>query len=331
MVDVDRVLEIMSSHGLLRLNRPMGDWYSVYCPFHKNGEERRPSCGVSRVDSYQGGISYRRGTFHCFTCGTVKSLVSAVGDILKNKGIQESGSDWLIKNVPGYEAEADFDYLIPEDLMTEITSNYNQKILQNLNKKEDEFVSEEELQSYRYTVPYMYERRLTDEIIEEYDVGVDMNWIPPGRKRPVPCITFPVHDENGNTVFICRRSIEGKLYHYPKGSVKCIYGVDKIPADCKSLVICESAINALTSVSYGYPAIALLGTGTVDQMKYIQRLGIPEYVICTDGDDAGRRCANKLKRTLSSVAVVWTIDMPEGKDLNDLDKDEFVKLYEERQ
>ena len=49
-----------------------------------------------------------------------------------------------------------------------------------------------------------------------------------------------------------------------------------------------------------------------------------------DGDDAGRKAAERLKRQLKSVAIVWVIDMPEGKDLNDCDKSTFDQLYLER-
>ena len=37
--------------------------------------------------------------------------------------------------------------------------------------------------------------------------------------------------------------------------------------------------------------------------------------------------AEKLKKNLQDVGLVWVIQMPEGKDLNDCDKSEFDMLY----
>ena len=82
---------------------------------------------------------------------------------------------------------------------------------------------------------------------------------------------------------------------------------------------------------YGYNAVALLGTGNYYQMNQLKRLGCREFVICMDGDEAGRRATEKLKRQLSSVSIVWSIQMPEGKDLNDCNEEEFKQLYLEKE
>ncbi len=334
-MDVILILETLSQHGLVKLNRQMNDWYSVYCPFHagggSDGFERRPSCGVSLQMQVRNGQTYPEGMWHCFTCAAAYSMEDGVTKILQSRDIDMLGKDWLAQNVPGYEAEDDFDYLIPQTTMQNLTNKYAIEYVRQMTEPEQSFVSEEELASYRYVVPYMYERKLTDEIIEKYDVGYDANWIPPGRKRAVPCITFPVRDRQGRTLFLCRRSIAGKLYNYPTGITKPVYGVDMLPQGTSSIIICESIINALTAVSYGYNAVALLGTGNQLQMQQLKELGAQEFVICTDGDEAGRRAAAKLKKYLKSVAMVWVIHMPDEKDLNDLDKEEFDKLYQERE
>ena len=181
------------------------------------------------------------------------------------------------------------------------------------------------------TVPYMYERGLTDDIIERFDIGYDANFIPPGRKNPVPCVTFPVRDLNGNTLFLCRRSVVGKMFNYPQGVEKSVYGIYECPKNAKSVIICESCFNALTAIKYGYNAVALLGTGTSYEIKQLKQLGVSEFVLCLDGDSAGQKGADKLKRALSQIALVWTIHMPVDKDLNDCTEDEFRELYAQRE
>lgn len=330
-MNIESVVNTLEQHKLIRVNRVMDEWYSIFCPFHSNGQEKKPSCGVSLHDQIRGGVTYTAGNFHCFACGASYSLEHGIDEILKSHHVPQTGREWLIENFPEYGEESEFDYLIPQDIMNTINNKFALDYIQSKSIGKQKYISEEELASYRFTVPYMYERRLTDELIEKYDIGYDANWIPPGRKKPVPCITIPIRDKYGHTLFFCRRSVKGKLYNYPEGVTKPVFGIDMIPQGTKSVVVCESCLNALTAVSYGYPAVALLGTGNTYQIQQLKELGVQNFVICMDGDDAGRKATNKLKKSLKSVAMVWSINMPDGKDLNDCEKSEFDKLYASRE
>lgn len=332
-MDVEAILNKMESMDLIRLSRPTGDYYQVYCPIHSGGQEKKPSCGVLLHDQVRNGHKYPAGFTHCFSCGLAKPLPDLITEILKNKHISKSGLDWLKENIPDFDGEvSDFDYLIPTDLAQSLQSKFAvEYIITQMQKQAGTYVSEQELASYRLTVPYMYQRGLTDEIIEKYDIGYDANFIPPGRKKPLPCITFPVKDINGNTLFLCRRSIEGKFFHYPQGVEKSVYGIYELPKDVKSVLVCESCLNALKAIRFGYPAVALLGTGTSYEITQLKRLGVQEFVLCLDGDEAGQKGAEKLKRALRTVALVWTIKMPPDKDVNDCEKEEFDRFYATRE
>jgi DNA primase len=332
-MDVELILNKLEDMQLVRLNRPIGDWYSVTCPIHNGGQEKKPSCGVLLHDQYKDGKKTPAGFWHCFTCGFAKPMPDAITEILKTRNIGKSGLDWLKENIPGFDEEnVDFEYLIPTELSSTLQSTYALNYINSqIISESHSFVPERELASYRMTVPYMYQRGLTDELIEKYDIGYDANFIPEGRKKPLPCITFPVKDEKGNTLFLCRRSIVGKFFHYPRGVEKSVYGIYELPKGVKSVLVCESCFNALTAIKYGYPAVALLGTGTSYEIDQLKRLGVPEFVLCLDGDDAGMRGAAKLRKALKSVAIVWTIQMPSDKDVNDCTKEEFDKLYSMRE
>ena len=333
-LDVELVLHKLEDLKLLRLYKQSGDWYQVYCPLpHTGGHyETRPSCGIRLHEEYKNGKLTPAGFTHCFSCGWAKPLPETITEILKTKGISKSGLDWLKENIPDFEEDyEEFDYLIPQNLMQAIDANYAVDYINSvINQNTDNFISEQELATYRQIVPYMYERGLTNELIEKYDIGYDANFIPPGKVKPVPSITFPVKDRNGNTLFLCRRSIKGKMFNYPQGVEKSLYGLYELPKNTKSVIICESCFNALTAIKYGYNAVALLGTGTSYEIGQLKQLGVQEYVICLDPDDAGRRGANKLKKALSGIGIVWVVDMPDGKDLNDCTKEEFDKVYADR-
>lgn len=331
-MDTASILEKLGDMGLIRLGRPVGDYYQIYCPIHAGGQEQKPSCGVLLHEQYKNGKRTPAGFTHCFSCGLAKPLPDVLTEVLKNKGIGKSGLDWLNENIPGFEGDnVDFDYLIPPDLYGAVQSKYMLDYISTQLNQQKTYVSEQELASYRMIVPYMYQRGLTDEIIEQYDIGYDPNFIPPGRKKPLPCITFPVKDLKGNVLFLCRRSIEGKFFHYPQGVEKSVYGIYELPAGVKSVIICESCLNALRLRTFGYYAVALLGTGTSYEIEQLKQLGVSEFVLCLDGDEAGQRGAAKLKRALSQVALVWTVHMPVDKDANDCKtKEEFDQYYNAR-
>ena len=331
-LEVSQVLHKLSDMGYIRLNKVTGNYYTMYCPFHSEGNERKPSFGVLLKEEYRNRQRYPEGWCHCFTCGYVHTLPEMIEDLLKARSITQTGLEWLAANVPGFEADShQFESLIPVEMMRSLQNNFAVDYLIAAQQKAPTYISEEELAKYRFTVPYMYERKLTDEVIEKFDIGVDLNWVPEGRKKPTPCITFPVRDIQGRTLFIYRRSIEGKFFSAPEGTSKPVYGIDMIPKGCKSVVICESIINALTCWTWGYPAVALMGTGNALQTQQLKELGVREYVICMDGDEAGWKATGRLKRALSQNAIIWSIRMLPGKDINDLTKEEFESLYDNRE
>lgn len=329
MVDIEAVLHKLESMGLLRLNRINGDYYNIYCPIHKDGQERKPSCGILLRDQYRGGKKYSAGWCHCFGCGYAKSLPDLITDLLKKRGISKDGVEWLKENVPGFDPTVDIELLIPPDLAVQVSSSMDMGLdfLKKMRLNQKSYISEEELASYRFTVPYMYQRKMTDEAIERFDVGFDPHFKLKENGNEIPCITIPVRDLNGKTLFFCRRSIEGKIFHYPRDVLKPVYGLELVPKDCKSLIIVESAINAITCFVYGYTAVALLGTGNDYQIQQLKETGIREFVLCLDNDESGQKGVNRLKKALRKSAMIWTMHMPAGRDVNDVSKEEFDQLY----
>ena len=330
-MDVVKVIEKLESMNLLRTYRIIGEYYQVYCPVHAGGNERKPSCGVLIHEQVRNGQQYPEGFAHCFSCGKAWSFQEFVQAILDQKGIRSSSAiEWLKENVLGFEVTDNFDYLISRETVQNLNSNYALSYVKKLTASKEEYVSEDELAKYRYTVPYMYERKLTDAVIEKFDVGVDLEFVPADRVKKVPCITFPVRDRNGNVLFVYRRAIEKKNFYMPAGLEKPVYGLYELPANSSRVILCESIFNCLTCYVYGYPALALFGTGTVNQLNTLKRLGVKEFVLGLDPDEAGQRGSNKLKRALKSTAIIRRMEIPEGKDINDLEKDEFLEAYNER-
>lgn len=275
-----------------------GNNVMVTCPFHKDGNERKPSCGVSTVET----PNTPAGTVHCFTCGKNMGFDRFISYLLGVEDSGTTGKQWLIEN---------FDI------------SYNRKLNVQLcrgDKKSEEiemFVMEVLLQQYRFYHPYMYKRGLTDEIIEKYDIGYD---------KINDMITFPVRNMQGKCLFLAKRSVKGKTFILPSNRNKPLYGVYELDYSKPDIYIVESFFNALTLVKWGYNAIALMGTGSNYQYDLINKLPFRTIHICLDGDMAGRHGTKKLMSVIDKGKLVYDHPMYEGKDVNDLTKEEFLKI-----
>lgn len=272
----------------------------VACPYHKGGQEKRPSMGVRKSD----------GVCHCFACDTVVDLPQMISHCFgEDDMVGAFGWQWLLKNFLTVSIENRKD--IPLDLD------------RHRREYECKFVSDEELDSYRYLHPYMYKRRLTDEIIETFDVGYDKN---------TDCLTFPIRDIRGNTLFIARRSVKGKYFNYPSKAEKPLYGIYelcRVTPFPKEVIICESMLDALTAWVYGKYAVALNGLGTELQFAQLRSLPCRKYIIATDMDKAGYGARMRIREHIPNKMVTeYTWELSKAKDLNDMDFDMFQNLKE---
>ena len=263
----------------------------VTCPFHKNGQEKKPSCGISLKD----------GIVHCFTCGTVKTFTEMLSYCLGYYDKGEKGKQWIINNV-------EFNRLEQRAINISISRE----------KRLKSFVSDLELNKYRYYHPYMFQRKLTNEIIGKFDVGYD---------DETKCITFPVRDKQGRTLFIARRSVEKKYFNYPSGVEKPLYGIYELSSNAKEVIICESIFNALTCEVYGKEALALNGTGSKEQIELIKNLGVRTIYLALDNDEAGEKGCRRIYEKIRGKFIVYRMVFPIGKDVNDLSKEEFENIY----
>lgn len=284
------------------------------CPIHKDGQERKPSCGITITNQE----NVPAGTVHCLACGYVATLEEMISHCFGYDDNGEYGKKWLINNFVTAKINERKD----------LTLNYSRQ----KNKENQEYIKESELQKYRYYHDYMYKRKLTNEIIEKFDVGYDDNFILKDKfgqvKGRLKCLTFPVRDETGKTLFIARRSVDIKFFHYPENVDKPIYGIYELSGKESEIIICEGIIDALTCWVYGKPAIALLGLGTQKQYRQLLQMQCRKFIIALDPDTAGQKAAEKLKRILGKNKIITTYEIPIGKDINDLNQYEFNNLLE---
>lgn len=294
---------VVNNISLLNIIKDVGDDYQVQCPYHKDGQERRPSAGIRKSD----------GLLHCLACGETHSLPEVIGFCFGRDMF--FGYNWLMKN---------FGALSEQDRQP-INLNLSRTPSTSVQK----YVSEDELDSYRYTHPYMYERGLTDEIIEMFDIGYD---------KSTDSITFPVRDIKGNTLFVARRTIKYKSFNIPKGIDKPLYGdyelsqilqtkenIDKF----KEVYVCEGLFDCLRLWCVGKYAVAGFGCLFSDkQIENLCELPTRKLIFALDNDDAGIVATERLKKLVRGKIMTTAILPYNRKDIGECTDDELKNLRE---
>lgn len=299
--ELQKQLRVNRSPYLQKGYKRSGSNLQVQCPFHSGGQERNPSAGIRRDT----------GVFHCFACGKAASLPDFITFCFQKDDIfGEFGRRWLNKNFLSLEVE---DRKPVELDFTRGKSKAEKK----------QYVAEQELDQYRYYHPYWTKRGITDEyIIDLFDLGYDKN---------TKCITFPVRDKTGGTLFVARRSTVSKYFNYPAGAEKPLYGLyelsnfDNFPAE---VIVCESMIDCILLWQAGYYAVALNGTGNKQQIEQLRKLPCRKLILATDNDSAGYRAREVLRASVTNK-LITEIQFPQGvKDIGECTPQQIENIKE---
>jgi DNA primase len=283
-----------------------GDKLMVTCPWHKDGQENHPSCCVSNTSNDE---KYEKGFFHCFTCGKHYSLPYVVTYCLGESDVS-IGEEWIVERFGNTFVKKAF-------TLTDI------ELPTTKNNKKKSYLNESILNDYNYYNDYMWQRKLTKEVVDRFEVGYNPN------NRT---LTFPVRDEKGGLVFITERSIDNKFFIIPEDVDKPIYLLyEVLKQEYPFVVVCEGQIDALTCWSYGVPAVALFGVGSSTQYDLLNKTGIRNWVTFFDNDFAGKKATNRFNKMIRKDVFVTNLscNIVGKKDINDLSIQEFDKILDD--
>ena len=317
--DTQSVLDMLkfdlAQHGVDRFHqfRHNGENVQTSCPFHKNGQERKPSFGVNgEIDRC-----------HCFSCSWSGTIEEMISELYGYQDEGKFGKRWLIKRFNTVEIETRPNIMDGFSARNNRLNDRNINRLDNLNNNpvDNTYISDEELDKYRYIHPYMYERKMDDRVIEIFDVGYD---------KETECLTFPIRDKNGNCLFIARRSVKTKFFSYPQGVEKPVYGLyelyqlDEFP---KEIYICESMIDAITIwTHHNKYAIALNGLGNDLQFSQLNSMPNRTFILATDNDSSGTKARIRIKKYISNKIIKEILLPPNRKDINECTYDELENI-----
>ena len=298
----------------LNLVRFKDDFIAAQCPFHKGGQERRPSFWVSRS----------AGNWGCFTCsargGSLKQLLRELG--VKNLKVE--------RDIDAAEKDAkEFAHI--EKLKRE------KKARSTL--KGTHILPDGLLGVFDWAPVPLIEAGFDEKLLEDHDIGFD---------RRIDRITFPVRDYEGSLVGVSGRAVKaGAIPKYlfysgarvrdgkeTKGELGEWYPTysnedvrnhlwrghlvypELINAVHEQLIIVEGFKAALWMVQCGWlNTVALMGTKmTKAQERMIRKLGQTVFVLM-DNNQPGRTAAKEICQRLAvSSFQVYRCSYPEECD-----------------
>ena len=267
--------------------------YIIFCPYHNN--YRSPA---GEVDKFN-------GTFFCFSCQKVASLVEFV---MHNSARTYFESVRFIKSK---EIEGNFDQDIAKKLVDKpVYVQYDQVLIKRLNQQA--------LESPR-AMRYYSGRLITEDSVKKFALGFS-------EKQDM--VTIPVHSPDGMEIGFVGRSIEGKEFKNTPGlpKSKTLFNLHRVKTASKVYVV-ESSFDAIRLDQCGFPAVATLGANVSNIQTDLLQKYFNNVIVIADNDEAGGNMKDKIVERLGSRVSVIQLDK-QYKDIGDM-PDEAIKDLDE--
>ena len=159
-------------------------------------------------------------------------------------------------------------------------------------------------------------------------------------------IMFPIRDLNNDIVVFLGRHMHtqtaDKYKFYPQNITPPLFPVKPVQLIENSIILVEGIFDALNLIDKGLQnAMCAFGTHTLyrkkqkqlrkDKLEYLRIMGVEKIYLMFDGDKAGNEAATILEDIMNSSGLFSAerIELPQGVDPGDLDKDQIKYIKQE--
>jgi DNA primase len=188
------------------------------------------------------------------------------------------------------------------------------------------------LKEIDHSHPYLRQRGITEETARFFGVGYFA-----GRGSMSGRVVVPIANDRGELIAYAGRSIDATepKYKLPAGFKKStelfnLCRVLALPASLRErVIVCEGFFDCMKVYQAGVHAVVgLMGSALSDaQEKVLQQFA--RVVLFLDGDEAGREAARGIAARLVHQTFVRVIDLPDGKQPDQLSPAEIQGLLGE--
>ena len=265
--------------------------YIIFCPYHNN--YRSPA---GEVDKFN-------GTFFCFSCQHVASLVEFV--------MHTSGRTYFeaARFIKSKETQSDLFEEVNRKLMDKPEFfAYDQETIDRL--------AEAGISNSR-PVNYFASRSITKDSIKFFKLGYS-------EKQDM--VTIPVHSPDGLPLGFVGRSVEGKSFKNTPGlpKSKTLFNLHRVKTSDKVYVV-ESSFDAIRLSQCGFAAVATLGANVSNIQTDLLQKYFNNIIVIADNDEAGGNMKDKIIERLGSRVSVITLDK-KYKDIGDMPDEDIKNL-----
>lgn len=312
MFSKEEVTELLSNYISFGNQEAPGDNLAAFCPFHKGGQESRPSLYIYVGEQT---ASKHVGMAFCHTCNQGWTLTGLLKDLKVGSKVVDTFKQVLQEQPKRRSVNPlhHMDFSLP-------------------------VLPEAVLGVFEYIPKALVKEGFSQDTLRKYDVGFDRS-----RRR----ITFALRDHQGNLVGVSGRTVRGEMprykiyrsefhevvrnYEFKKGRI--LYGLDKFypkrmyTSIDKPVVLCEGFKACLWCVQAGHTdSVALLGSFlSREQMTLLQRV-TNKVTIFLDNDSAGVKATEQVINQLEGIEVlVANYGTNEPISPDDLSKTEVIK------
>jgi DNA primase len=125
---------------------------------------------------------------------------------------------------------------------------------------------------------------------------------------------------------------EGKKYKFIVGTKisDTLFGLSKLPEYVKNVILVEGSLDCIYMHQLGFTNTLALLHADISQQQIKMLGGVTDVVyIMLDGDKTGRTASEKVKVLLNHRFIKKICYLPEGKDPDNLSKEEIEKILKE--
>jgi len=184
-----------------------------------------------------------------------------------------------------------------------------------------------QLKGVDYAHPYLTERGITRETAEAFGVGFFS-----GKGSMAGRVVIPIHNDRGELVAYAGRSIDGSepKYKLPVGFRKsqelfCLHRATS-PEGRGVVVVVEGFFDCMKVWQAGFPAVALMGCSLSGEQEELLAAHFRGAWLMLDGDEAGRKGTAEILPCLSRRMFVKVVELPDGKQPDQLSNGELAAL-----
>lgn len=279
---------VLDHYGLKLIRTGMQQF--ILCPFHW---ETTPSCSINLT----------KRIFHCFGCGAKGTIIDFVA-IMERINFPDAATK--LAAICEVEAQKSCD---ERPVQSHRCSQCRDLGAERLNPP----------LTYRLSLdpthPYLAERGLTSEIVEQFGLGYCDRGVMRGR------VCIPIHDADGNLVAYAGRwasdTIQNGISRYllPKAFRKrnVLFNLHRIGRD-DHIVLVEGYWSVFRLHSLGIPVAGLMGSDmSLEQVALLASRNTRFVTLLMDGDRAGRTGQEKITPLLAQQFSVFAPLLPIGQ------------------